>query len=359
MRRRSNRALEDAVQIIIALAFFIGLSTVIGGWLTTRYKLLPSHSPLSLGIGVAALLIVGLCLIFLVYAFSRLSEWRSSWASCPHGVAGGKARKLCEKCFRELLATDEFYRRERELRESQQRLDDAASALQDQECSRLALSLVPNLEELRRLTWQKFEDEIADMFERFGYTVEQTPYINDHGRDAILTKDGHKFLLECKKYSEAGLSGRPDLQKFHSAIVFDRASCGLFVTTGAFTKDAIEFAAKVKIELIDGSKLIRYLFDSKPAASDDDKYRSVCRKCGDVVQHRLRVPQTVVCRNGHEVVATLDIEKVLTTSGAAPTCKNCGKPMRIVHWKKRKFWGCTGFPNCRHTRSWRRAYIRR
>jgi restriction endonuclease Mrr len=99
------------------------------------------------------------------------------------------------------------------------------------------------------------------MFERLGYKVKQTPYVNDHGRDAILTKDGKKFLMECKRYGKDTTSGRPDLQKFHSAIVTDGGVSGFFVTTGAFTKDAIEFAATVPIELIDGAKLVRYMFE--------------------------------------------------------------------------------------------------
>jgi hypothetical protein len=58
------------------------------------------------------------------------------------------------------------------------------------------------------------------------YAVIQTPYRNDQGRDAILSKDGHKFLLKCKKYGENNVSGRPDLQRFHSAIVTEKAISG-------------------------------------------------------------------------------------------------------------------------------------
>ena len=247
------------------------------------------------------------------------------WASCPHGVLAGKYRNRCEKCVREGKEIEENRRLEQELRERQerierelqerqQRIDAAADSLQNDEQLRLAKSLVPSIKELRGLTPQHFEDEVARMFERLGYEVRQTSYTNDGGRDAILTKDGRKYLVECKRYAEGGLSGRPDLQKFHSAIMTDRAVSGFFVTAGRFTKEAKEFAATVPIKLIDQNELVRMMFDSKPAAADDDSYRSMCRQCEDIVSHRLRAPQSVKCRNGHEIAPTLDIESVLSSA---------------------------------------------
>jgi hypothetical protein len=48
----------------------------------------------------------------------------------------------------------------------------------------------PSLAELRCLSPQRFGNEIANLFQRLGYEVHQTPYSNDFGRDAILTKLG-------------------------------------------------------------------------------------------------------------------------------------------------------------------------
>ena len=209
-----------------------------------------------------------------------------SWLYCPHGVLAGKYGDRCETCVREQAEIAETRRQEQELRERQQRIeqelrdreqrieherqvrrrriDSAAEMLRDSERMRLESSLVPSIEELRGLSWQQFEDEVAHMFERLGFIVEQTPYVNDHGRDAILWKDGKKYLLECKRYGEEGLSSRPDLQRFYGVITHDAAVSGYFVTTGRFTKDAIEFGATVPIELIDQNNLLRTMFDSKP-----------------------------------------------------------------------------------------------
>lgn len=118
---------------------------------------------------------------------------------------------------------------------------------------------VPSLQFLRSLTSEIFEDEMAEVFRRLGYEVKQTPYVNDHGRDAIMHKDGKKFLLECKRYAAGRTSGRPELQKFHSAIMTDKADRGFFVTTGGFTTGAKKFAASEPIGLISGETLLKIM----------------------------------------------------------------------------------------------------
>jgi hypothetical protein len=236
MRSRSDGLIETIVTSIFWLACLIGVTITIGEWLNKQYKILSPGSPLSIGLGVGVILIVGAGIFLLLIAYSRISEWRKTWALCPHGLAGGEIQNLCDRCVREKRKSEEDYRRSQEIFENQQRIKTAALQLRSTERSRLAKSIVPSLEELRNLSWQQFEDEIARMFQRFGYAVEQTPYVKDHGRDAILRKNGQKFLLECKKYGDGGLSGRRDLQIFYSAMTTDGAKYGHFVSAGAFIR---------------------------------------------------------------------------------------------------------------------------
>jgi restriction system protein len=351
MSRGSTSTFGEVVGAIIGIAFYLVLSGWIGDWLNKQFQLLPSHSLWTTALGACVLLTFGLGALATPILYRRFLDWHQSWIACPHGVAGGKIRKRCDKCLLEQSVLEENARREQEYKEHQQRINADASKLQNTERLRLAKSLVPSIAELRLLSWQQFEDQVARMFERMGYSVQQTPYVKDHGRDAILRKNGAKFLLECKRYAEGGVSGRRDLQILHSNMITDGAVSGFFVTAGGFTKDAIEFAKGRSIELIDGHHLVRLMFDSKPA-SDDDTYRSMCRQCGKIVLHRLRTPRLEKCGSSHDVAPTLDIATVLTTSDAAPICE-CGAPMRLVHWKQREFWGCTRYPRCRYTRSWR------
>jgi ssDNA-binding Zn-finger/Zn-ribbon topoisomerase 1 len=287
-----------------------------------------------------------------LHAIARASAWRKSWAKCPHGIDGGETRNRCDLCVCDQRKNDEDLRRQVESEERWRKIDTDAFVLRDQECACLANLLAPTLEQMRQLTWQQFEDAVARMFERRGYSVKQTPYTNDHGRDAILTKNGKKYLLECKKYGADRSSRRPDLQKFYAAIMGDRAISGFFVTTGAFTREAVEYAATVPIELIDGRQLIKLMFESRSGSSNDTTSGSVCRQCGEVVHHSLQTPRLERCPNGHDVAPTLNAPEVLAATEAAPTCE-CGAAMRLIHWNGRRFWGCTRYPSCRGTRSWR------
>jgi hypothetical protein len=135
---------------------------------------------------------------------------------CLHGYRLGR----CKKCIKE--------KEQRELAEwaEQNRIRSEARGLTRSEADRLSKSIIPNLDDLYRLSPQQFEHEIAQLFARLGYDVQQTPYSNDYGRDAILRKDGEKHVVQCKRYSKANTVGRPELQNFHGVIRDEKAVSG-------------------------------------------------------------------------------------------------------------------------------------
>jgi Restriction endonuclease/Topoisomerase DNA binding C4 zinc finger len=306
-------------------------------------------------------LLAGYCGWWVIYmAFSTvydsLSKWRNSWKPCVHGVRGGRGRGLCEQCICDRNIADLEAELKAQIALETGRRNKAADALQHREWLRVNKTFVPRLEELRELTPQGFEDQIAQMFRRLGYEVEQTPYTNDRGRDGLLRKGGELFLYECKRYGDRSSSGRPDLQKFHSAIITDGAKGGLFITTGTFTSEAVEFAASVPIiNLIDSTRLLHLLIKSESNRSGDE-YETMCRQCGETVCHRLRTPQSQRCPNAHLVGPSLIIGMLLPSSPRLPPpCPKCGKPMRLIRRRTGNFWGCSLYPKCRYTRSVKRS----
>ena len=57
--------------------------------------------------------------------------------------------------------------------------------------------------------------------------------------------------------------GRPEVQAFAGALLGNRSTKGVFITTSKFTRDAIEFARSVPnaaIILIDGMQLAEYMY---------------------------------------------------------------------------------------------------
>jgi restriction system protein len=303
--------------------------------------------------GSAALIAV--TSVAIAHAVRRYSQWRTDQERCPHGVPGGFHLERCADCIADKKHKEEATLRKIAEQARQALIGADADRLRVSERTRLVKSIVPTLDELRHLSPQRFEDEMASLFARLGYKVQQTPYTNDFGRDAILEKNEEKYLLECKRYGEGNVIGRPQLQKFHSAIISDKAVGGYFVTTGTFTAGAKTHAPKLGVTLVDGDELLRYLARSKIPSLSDDSYLSMCKSCGTKVTHSLRLPNAVSCSSGHPVEPTIKIDDLIGHASApdAPLCKRCGKPMKLVKSKRgKRFWGCSQWPKCKSYQPW-------
>jgi restriction system protein len=99
--------------------------------------------------------------------------------------------------------------------------------------------------ELDRLDGHAFEDAVAVLFERLGYSVTRTPKSGDEGRDLILERYEEIIVVECKH--QASAVGRPIVQKLHSAVsTYPRAKKGIIVTSSSFSAGASEYARKLK-----------------------------------------------------------------------------------------------------------------
>ena len=102
-----------------------------------------------------------------------------------------------------------------------------------------------------------FEPFCADLLQRFGYQATVTPPTRDGGFDLRLVHpEGQSMIAECKCYAPGHNVGRPQLQKLVGANQVEHARGLMFITTSDFSIDAIEFAYKSNIHLIDGTELI-------------------------------------------------------------------------------------------------------
>lgn len=79
----------------------------------------------------------------------------------------------------------------------------------------------------------------------------------DGGKDIIAFDGDEPIYVEVKHWKSN--VGRPAIQKLEGAMSGDRIKRGYFITSSGFTRDAIEYAAKTNITLIDGNELIRQM----------------------------------------------------------------------------------------------------
>jgi restriction system protein len=111
---------------------------------------------------------------------------------------------------------------------------------------------------------QFFEALVVDLMIAMGYggskidarkALGQT---GDEGVDGIIKEDRlglDVIYLQAKRWE--GTVGRPEIQRFVGALHGKRARKGVFITTGRFSEDAIDYVNKIepKLILIDGRTL--------------------------------------------------------------------------------------------------------
>ena len=120
------------------------------------------------------------------------------------------------------------------------------------------------------------------------------------------------MVVQCKRWKSAQV-GVTLIREFFGVTVAEEAERGIFVTTGTFTPDAVEFARGKPIELVDGQRLAALVTGLQPGKS-------------------------------------------VTAVPAVPACPKCGGEM-VQRLAKRgvnaghEFWGCRRYPTCHGIRS--------
>lgn len=82
----------------------------------------------------------------------------------------------------------------------------------------------------------------------------------DGGVDGVIDQDAlglDQIYVQAKRYADGNTVGRETIQAFVGALQGRGASRGVFITSSAFTKNALDFAQRIqtRIILIDGTRL--------------------------------------------------------------------------------------------------------
>ena len=181
---------------------------------------------------------------------------------------------------------------------------------------------------LNGMTWREFEMLVGEAFRLQGFSVVETGSNGaDGGVDLVLRRDREKFLVQCKQW-KAFKVGVQVVRELFGVMAAEGATGGFVVTSGTFSAEAIAFADGRNVTLIDGGKLFALLKRARDARD---------------------VPLP-------PVVPPLARPPAAASESSSPKCAACARPM-VRRTAKRgsnagqAFWGCTGFPSCRETRS--------
>jgi restriction system protein len=174
----------------------------------------------------------------------------------------------------------------------------------------------PSGREVSSLSWQEFERLVGEGFRQRGFQVTERGGAGpDGGVDLALARGHERFLVQCKQW-RAQQVGVSVVRELYGVMAAERVAGGYVVTSGAFTKDANEFAAGRNIELVDGKEL------------------------------------SALLRDGQSSVRPLEsMPTAPVVLPKAPSCPKCRSPMVLRTAKRgahmgRSFWGCPQYPKC-------------
>jgi restriction endonuclease/topoisomerase-like DNA binding C4 zinc finger protein len=293
---------------------------------------------------------IGACLLWGLFSARKLPGRREV---CAHGVRAGAIGR-CPTCGEEATQREAEIKSKSEAdARDRQRLGEIATNAQKMRASeleRLSKAWVSHAEAYFKMDPQKFENAIAELFRTMGYRVEQTPFTNDGGKDAVAWKDGKKFLIECKRYGETNSVGRRDLQIFVAAMHEEKADAGFYINTGVFARTVTDYAEKNRITIYDRARFPLLVNQAYPQPGDFSTAKVTCFRCGSIISMPVRdVPTTDECPNGHPVTSDI-YKRDLGFFTSIPDCVKCGSPMKIVRGWQKEFWGCSRYPKCRSKR---------
>jgi restriction system protein len=207
----------------------------------------------------------------------------------------------------------------------------------------ILLKQTNTLNELKALSWHEFELLIAETYRSEGYSVTEMGGSGpDGGIDLTATApNGEHYLIQCKHFKTSKV-GVKIVREMLGVLAKEGAHQAVVIATGAYTKDAINFAQGQSIELIDGPRLIERI----------QTYKAQTPRVNETVTEQPAQPVTKAPRSSPTATAHT-VTQAPTSSATAP-CPKCGSEL-VERTAKRgpnagnSFFGCSNFPKCRYT----------
>jgi restriction system protein len=171
---------------------------------------------------------------------------------------------------------------------------------------------------LAKLSWEQFEQFLADAYRRRGYEVDETA-ASAHGFvDFVLHKKGETIYVQAKHWKSRPVSIHLLRDLYRSMA--GEAHRWVVVSMHGFTDEAKDWARGRDIQLMDGDDLVALLGTAAVTGP---------------------------------VAAVGVAEAVASQAMSTPTCPQCGAAMVLHanHHSGASFWGCSTFPTCTGTKT--------
>jgi restriction system protein len=177
---------------------------------------------------------------------------------------------------------------------------------------------------LNKLSWQDFERQVAEMYRQQGYWVEETGGGGaDGGVDLRLKRNGTTAIVQCKRWKTYKVGVKP-VRELFGVMTAEKADRAIFITSGIYTDEALRFAERKPVGLVDGAQLAEML----------RRFQSALKQAVTPTSNTTSVPSGPATSSSADAVP------------ARPKCPRCGSEMVLRRAKTgqhagREFWGCS------------------
>ena len=100
----------------------------------------------------------------------------------------------------------------------------------------------------------RFEESLADLYRKMGYSVRQTKGSGDEGIDLILEKEGIKIVVQCKGHAKP--IGVGVVRDLYGAMMHFGAPTAVLACPAGFTEGVMQFVRGKPIKLVSAKELI-------------------------------------------------------------------------------------------------------
>ena len=138
------------------------------------------------------------------------------------------------------------------------------------------------LEKIKECSPQFFERLVITLLVKMGYggslqdAGQAIGHSGDGGVDGVIKEDKlglDNIYIQAKRWTDKSV-GSPDIDQFAGALSKKKAHKGIFITTSAFSKDALASVKDygAKIVLLDGTQVAQFMIDYGVGVAVDQTY---------------------------------------------------------------------------------------
>ncbi|MFP7176258.1 restriction endonuclease [Priestia filamentosa] len=156
----------------------------------------------------------------------------------------------------------------------------------------------------------QFETYLKSLFRQLGYKAHVTSKTGDFGADLII-QGQQKIVIQAKRYGSKNRVSLSAVQEIYGAQAYYKADEAWVITNSCFTKSARALAEACNVQLFDRKALQELVLEVNPTHTAQKVYQDV--------------------------------------KPESRPCPTCGNELVVRQGKTNRFFGCSSFPQCRHT----------